>query len=120
MLCGLSAGSLCWFQDAVSAFHGEPTSVGGLGLLPHSNCVHYDGEPARREEYRAAVGRGDVSPGYAADDGVALHFVGTDLARVVSSRRDRAAYRVEAVEGEAMEVAIEPDFLGAAAPLAVA
>jgi dipeptidase E len=120
VLCGLSAGSLCWFQDAVSAFHGEPTSVGGLGLLPHSNCVHYDGEPARREEYRAAVGRGDVSPGYAADDGVALHFVGTDLARVVSSRRDRAAYRVEAVEGEAMEVAIEPDFLGAAPPLAVA
>jgi dipeptidase E len=120
VLCGLSAGSLCWFDDAVSAFHGEPTSVSGLGLLPHSNCVHYDGEPTRREEYRAAVGRGDVSPGYAADDGVALHFIGTDLVRVVSSRRDRAAYRVEAVEGEAMEVAIEPDFLGAAPPLAVA
>jgi dipeptidase E len=120
MLCGLSAGSLCWFSEAVTAFHGPPEPVRGLGLLPHSNCVHYDGEPARREEYRAAVGRGDVSPGYGADDGVALHFVGTDLARVVSSRRDRAAYRVEAVEGEAMEVAIEPDFLGAAAPLAVA
>src|SRR4030095_16952052 len=37
VLCGLSAGSLCWFGDAVSAFHGEPASVQGLGLLPHSN-----------------------------------------------------------------------------------
>jgi dipeptidase E len=121
VLCGLSAGSLCWFEDAVSAFHGEPTSVRGLGLLPLSNCVHYDGEPARREAYRAAVGRGEVRAGYAADDGVALHFIGTDLARVVASRRDRAAYRVESVEGEAMEVAIEPDWLGAArSPLTVA
>jgi dipeptidase E len=104
----------------LTAFHGEPRRVRGLGLLPHSNCVHYDGEPVRRDEYRAAVGRGDVSAGYAADDGVALHFIGTDLARVVSSRRDKAAYRVEAVEGEAMEVAIEPTYLGAAPPLAVA
>ena len=121
VLCGLSAGSLCWFADAVSAFHGEPTSVRGLGLLPHSNCVHYDGEPARQEAYRAAVGSGAVRAGYAADDGVALHFIGTDLARVVASRRDRAAYRVESVEGDAMEVAIAPVWLGAApAPLAVA
>ena len=120
VLCGLSAGSLCWFEDAVSAFHGEPASVRGLGLLPHSNCVHYDGEPARREAYRAAVASGDVVPGYAADDGVALHFIGTELARVVASRRDRAADRVEAVEGQAMEVAIAPDWLGAAPPLAVA
>ena len=93
----------------------------GLGLLPHSNCVHYDGEPARREAYRAASAAASVAAGYAADDGVALHFIGTDLARVVASRRDRAAYRVESVEGEAMEVAIEPDCPGAAAsPLAVA
>jgi dipeptidase E len=121
VLCGLSAGSLCWFADAVSAFHGEPTSVRGLGLLPHSNCVHYDGEPTRREAYHAAVSSGEVRAGYGADDGVGLHFIGTDLARVVASRPGRAAYRVESVEGEAMEVAIEPDRLGAARPpLAVA
>ena len=48
VLCGLSAGSLCWFGEAVTAFHGPPQRVAGLGLLPYSNCVHYDGEPARR------------------------------------------------------------------------
>ena len=41
MLCGLSAGSLCWFSESVTAFHGPPQRVAGLGLLPYSNCVHY-------------------------------------------------------------------------------
>ena len=44
VLCGLSAGSLCWFAEAVTGFHGAPRRVEGIGLLPFSNCVHY--EPA--------------------------------------------------------------------------
>ena len=95
VLCGLSAGSLCWFEDAVSAFHGAPTAVEGLGLLPYSNCVHYDGEPGAARGVPRCGRATAMRAGYAADDGVALHFVGTDLARVVSSRRGRAAYRVE-------------------------
>ena len=47
VLCGPSAGSLCWFAGSLSAFHGAPRPVQGLGLLPFSNCVHYDAEPAR-------------------------------------------------------------------------
>ena len=35
VMCGLSAGSLCWFAEGVSAFHGERASAShGLGLLP--------------------------------------------------------------------------------------
>ncbi|HEX8753556.1 MAG TPA: peptidase E, partial [Solirubrobacterales bacterium] len=37
VLCGLSAGSLCWFAEAVSGFHGEARRLEGLGLLPFSN-----------------------------------------------------------------------------------
>ena len=85
VLCGPSAGSLCWFAESLSAFHGAPRRVRGLGLLPYSNCVHYDAEPARRAEYHRFVGDG-MRPGYAAEDGVALHFRRTRLERVVSSR----------------------------------
>ena len=94
VLCGPSAGSLCWFAESLSAFHGAPRRVRGLGLLPYSNCVHYDAEPARRAEYHRFVGDG-MRPGYAAEDGVALHFRRTRLERVVSSRPDGCAYRVE-------------------------
>ena len=93
VLCGLSAGSLCWFSEAVTAFHGAPQAVEGLGLLPHSNCVHYDGEPCRRQEYRRFI-RDGMCAGYAADDGAALHFVGTDLHRVVASRPGKRGWRV--------------------------
>ncbi len=111
VLCGLSAGSLCWFSEAVTAFHGPPTVVRGLGLLPYSNCVHYDGEPARRGEYRRFVGDG-VRPGYAADDGAALHFVGRELSRVVSSRPGARAYRVEPLDGEVVETPLAASYLG--------
>src|SRR3954454_12879809 len=94
MLCGLSAGSLCWFTEALSAFNGDPTIVQGLGLLPYSNCVYYDAEPQRREEYTRFVGDG-MTAGYAADDGAALHFKGTALHRVVTSRPKARAFRVE-------------------------
>jgi dipeptidase E len=41
VLCGGSAGSLCWFSEAVSGFHeGPPRRLEGLGLLPWSNAVH--------------------------------------------------------------------------------
>ena len=94
ILCGLSAGSLCWFAEALTAFHGPPRRIDGLGLLPFSNCVHYDAEPRRREDYLRLVGDG-MRPGFAAQDGAALHFAGTELARVVSSRPHARAFRVD-------------------------
>lgn len=94
VMCGPSAGSLCWFDQALSAFHGAPRVVRGLGLLPYSNCVHYDAEPERRAEYHRFVADG-MTAGFAAEDGVALHFRGAALARVVSSRPDGAAFFVE-------------------------
>ena len=65
ILCGLSAGSLCWFAEAVSDFHGEPRRVEGLGLLPFSNCVHYEPESSRRLAYHGFL-RDGMRPGYAA------------------------------------------------------
>jgi len=113
VLCGPSAGSLCWFQEALSAFHGAPRPVQGLALLPFSNCVHYDAEPARRAEYHRAVADG-MRGGYAADDGVALHFRGTRLHRAVSSCPQGGAYRVAVSGGRIRETRLAVGYLGAA------
>lgn len=119
VLCGLSAGSLCWFADAVTAFHGGPKEVRGLGLLPYANCVHYDAEPVRRDAFRDLVARRG-GQGLGAEDGVALHFVGHELRRVVSSREDRRAWLVEATgDGGSRERPLQADFLGAP-PVALA
>src|SRR4249919_174827 len=96
VLGGVSAGANCWFECSVTDSFGSALSGlrDGLGILGGSFCPHYDGEELRRPVYRALVD-GGFPPGYAADDGVALHFVGTELREVVSSRPDARAYRIE-------------------------
>src|SRR6201996_8064681 len=49
VLCGGSAGSLCWFTDVISGFHEGPVRrAEGLGFLPWSNALPSNGEPGRR------------------------------------------------------------------------
>jgi dipeptidase E len=113
VLCGGSAGSLCWFSDALSGFHeGPPRQVHGLGLLPWSNAVHYGDEPHRRGAFIDAVARG-MLPGYGAGDGAALHFRGTELSEVVSSRPGARAWLVTPDgRGGARETELAVRFLG--------
>ena len=73
VLCGLSAGSLCWFEEAVSGFHGATRRVEGLGLLPFSNCVHYEPGSERGLAYHGLLREG-MCAGYAAEDGAGAAF----------------------------------------------
>jgi peptidase E len=113
LLCGGSAGSLCWFSHAVSGFHeGPPRRLDGLGFLPWSNAVHYSDEPLRRSAFLEAVA-GGMPPGYGVGDAAALHFVGTDLAEVVCSRPGaRARYVYADTDGAARERELPVRFLG--------
>jgi dipeptidase E len=115
VLCGGSAGSLCWFSQAVSCFHeGAPRRLEGLGFLPWSNAVHYSDEPGRRSAYMDAIA-GGMAPGYGVGDAAALHFVGTDLAEVVSSRPEaRARYVFADGQGGASERELSVRYLGEA------
>jgi peptidase E len=64
-----------------------------LGFLAGSACPHYDGEELRRPRYRELID-GGFPEGVAADDGVAVHYVGNEIAEIVSCRDGAAAYRV--------------------------
>ncbi|HWB68495.1 MAG TPA: peptidase E [Solirubrobacterales bacterium] len=111
VLCGLSAGSLCWFAESVTGFHGAPRRVKALGLLPFSNCVHYERGSARQSSYFDFLREGMPS-GYAAEDGAALHFVGTELKRVVASRPAAWGYRLDAVGKRVVEMRVATAYLG--------
>ena len=84
----------------------------GLGLLPCSNTVHYDGERKRDSAYRRFLLDG-MAAGYAAEDGAALHFIGERLARVVTSRPSARAYRMRAAGGRIVKTALSARYLGA-------
>jgi peptidase E len=113
ILCGGSAGSLCWFSHSVSSFHEGPARrLEGLGFLPYSNAVHYNDEPGRRTAFLEAVG-GGMPSGYGVGDGAALHFVDADLVEVVSSRPDaRARYVTLDEAGRAVEEELSVRYLG--------
>lgn len=108
VLAGVSAGAICWFEDGVTDSFGPQLAPlrDGLGFLPGSFCPHYDSEERRRPLYTRLV-RDGFPPGWAADDGVGVHFEGRELREVVSARPGARAYRVEP-EGE---TAVEPRLL---------
>lgn len=114
VMAGISAGSLCWFEAGVTDSFGLDLGPfhDGLGFLTGSHCPHYDGEALRRASYQRLVAEG-LPAGVAADDGVALHFIGTDLAEVVTSQPEAGAYRVELVAGRVVETRLPSRYIGA-------
>jgi dipeptidase E len=114
VLCGISAGALCWFEAGITDSFGPTLAPlhDGLAFLPGSHCPHYDGEPQRRPTYHRCVAEG-LPAGVAADDGCALHFRETTLAVVVASRPRAQAYRVERSDGgDVTEMPLPTRFLG--------
>ena len=94
VLFGASAGMICWFEQGVTdSFGPQLEGMECLGFLGGSACPHYDGEERRRPRYRELVD-GGFPEGVAADDGVGLHYVGTELREVVTCRPGATAYRV--------------------------
>ena len=85
LLCGSSAGAICWFEDGLTDSFGGYRRLGdGLGLLDGGFCPHWDGEPGRQQRYHDELAAGMLD-GYAVDDRCALHFQGRELVEAFSS-----------------------------------
>jgi peptidase E len=113
VLCGVSAGMICWFEASVTDSYGPLAALNdGMRLLRGSACPHYDGEPERRPTYHRLIRARVIPPGVAADDGAAIHYVGTEIKEAVSSRPQAKAYRVELVGSRVVETPMPTRFLG--------
>jgi peptidase E len=92
---GASAGGMCWFDAGFTMSYGPLTPLhDGLGWFPGSFNPHAQ-QPGRLDAYTAAVADESVPPGWAVDDGAALHYVDGRLARVL---RASDGARVHAVD----------------------
>jgi dipeptidase E len=114
VLCGVSAGMICWFECSLTdSFGGLEPLNDGLGFIAGSACPHFDLEPGRRSRYRELIASG-FPGGYAADDGAAVHFVGKTFKEAVTSRANAAAYRIEASGDQVVEERLATRYLGLA------
>ncbi|HKR64869.1 MAG TPA: peptidase E [Thermoanaerobaculia bacterium] len=95
LLCGVSAGAICWFEDGLTDSFGPRLRPlrDGLGILPGSFCPHYNAR-GRRSAYRRFIDAGELAEGHAADDGAAILFEETRVADVFTSRAEAHAFRV--------------------------
>ena len=112
VLAGISAGSICWFEEGVTDSYGdglEPLTC--LGLLKGSNCPHYDGEADRKPSYHQLIASNSIQSGVATDDGVAIHYIEQDIRKIVSSRPNAMAYKVY-FDKEIKEIELETEYLG--------
>jgi dipeptidase E len=112
VLAGISAGSICWFEEGVTDSYGEGLEpISCLGFLKGSNCPHYDGEAERRPAFKSLIEAKKIQAGIAADDGVAIHYIEQEISNIVSSRPASKAYRVS-YQNKVIETEIQTNFLG--------
>ena len=114
VLGGVSAGSLCWHIGGTTDSFGPDLRpvTNGLALVPYGNGVHYDSEEQRRPLLHSLVADGTLPTSYATDDGVGLHYVGTELHEALTDRPDTYGYRVERnPDGTVTETVLETRLL---------
>lgn len=112
VLCGLSAGAICWFEEGHTDSAGSLGAMECLGFLRGSCSPHYDGESDRKPSYHDHLKRGLISEGIALYDGAAAHFVDEELKEVVTSRKESKAFSVTVSNGSVMENEIQTRYLG--------
>ena len=116
VLCGVSAGAICWFDsghsDSMSFYNSDDwnyIAVTGMGLVRGLACPHYNGEingvPRCQDFHEMVRRKGGV--GLAIDNDCALAFV-DDGYKVLSAARDAGAYTLFVRNGEVMERQIQP------------
>jgi dipeptidase E len=108
ILCGVSAGSICWFDSGNTDSFGKLEKIKGLGFLPYSNSPHYNSEADRRANFQDLITNKNIIGGYGVDEDVALHFVNNDLHKVIGQSDDCYAYKTYMNENKLIEEKIQP------------
>jgi dipeptidase E len=105
LMCGMSAGAMCWFEQALtdSYWQADYEALPGLGFLAGACGVHYQSDPMRQERLLEATRLGKVVASIAIDDEAAVLFENGALTEVVAWRADAAACRVSNQCGRVVE-----------------
>jgi len=113
ILTGMSAGAICWFDDGITnPSPGVLTRLPCLGLLNGSFCPHYDDRAELKSAFHKLILEGVIEEGFGVEDGAAVHFVGSEPIRVVTSRPGVTAYKVRKVRNKITDTPMKPVYLG--------
>ena len=92
VLAGVSAGAGCWFDWILSDSVGPGLKpLKGISLISGS-CTPHSSEEKRITQFELNIKNGELPPGLAIDDGVAVLFIDGKPSEVYSSRKNHKAY----------------------------
>ena len=101
IICGLSAGAICWFTDMYTDYEimrGQSADYvlkKGLGVLDGAMCPHFN---EREQDFTNALKKGVINGAYCVENDCAIEFVNGKFTKVISS--GGKAYYLENQNGE--------------------
>ena len=107
IICGLSAGAICWFKDMYTDYEimrGESSEYvlkKGIGILDGLMCPHFN---ERETDFLDAFSKSEFNRAYCVENDCALVFVNGKLEKSVSS--GGKAYLVEKKEDKIVKTEI--------------
>ncbi len=104
ILCGSSAGAICWFEQCITDSVWPLGVLDCMGILKGSCCPHYDDEAERRPAYLKFVQSEEALPGIALAQDAAAHYIDGDLHKIVTGAKNKKCYLVNAQEEKELEV----------------
>jgi dipeptidase E len=112
VLCGVSAGSICWFTSGNSDSRKDKNpaadyiKVAALGFIDALHCPHYDSESDRQESLKKMMRRSGTIA-VALEDCAALEIVDSTY-RILSSRPGAQGYKIYWHRGIYYKEPLEP------------
>lgn len=101
IICGLSAGAICWFTDMYTDYEimrgqsSEYVLRKGLGVLEGTMCPHFN---ERAGDFTLAMQKGQLKNAYCVENDCALEFTDGVMTKVVSA--GGKAFFMENVDGQ--------------------
>ena len=95
IMCGVSAGAICWFDSGITdSWEEELKIMSCLGFVKGVCCPHYDEEPERRPTVHELIKDQEMDSCIAVDGGCALHLINEDPYRSVAFSEKKNAFLV--------------------------
>lgn len=88
IICGLSAGAICWFNDIYTDYEimrgvgGEYVMKKGLGVIDGCMCPHFN---EREKDFIPALINSGIKNAYAAENDCAIEFIDGKYSKTVSA-----------------------------------
>ncbi|MBE5750006.1 MAG: peptidase E [Clostridiales bacterium] len=104
IICGLSAGAICWFKDMYTDYEimrgqsSEYVLKKGLGILDGAMCPHFN---EREQDFTAALKKGEINGAYCVENDCAIEFIDGKYNGVISA--GGKAYYMSIENGETIK-----------------